>query len=214
MVQLSLTERVEEIIKLDLAARMKKLNFRKRKNGFWRETPTKGSPPGKAVQAIDVQVGGSTNSPEGIIAAKVGVFFPDLMPIITPWQKIAPSPVTANDGHVKAAIGLLGPWKDENKNWVVNDQTDNQALAKELADAIESFGLPYLEDALDLAKIAAGEVPGADPYVVVLALQRMGKKDVAKAKVEEILAANPGRYMEVASFAGRLKLPVPPRPGK
>src|SRR5271169_4336831 len=124
MVQLSLTERVEEIIKLDLAGRLKKLNFRKRKNGFWRETQTKGAQPTNAVQSIDVQVGGSTNSPEGIIAAKVGVFFPDLMAIITPWQKLAPSPVTANDGHVKASIGLLGPWKNENYNWPVNDQTN------------------------------------------------------------------------------------------
>lgn len=214
MAQLSLTERVEEIIKLDLAARMKKANFRKRKNGFWREVSSKGGVTTKAVQAIDVQVGGAASGSEGIMAAKVGVFFPDLMPIITPWQKKAPSPVTANDGHVKASIGVLGPWKNENHNWPVNDQTNNEAVAKELADAIETYGVPYLEDALDLGKIAAGEVVGADPYLVVLALQRLGKKDAAKAKVDEILAANPTRYMEVASFAGRLKLPVPPRPAK
>src|SRR5205807_1853474 len=132
----------------------------------------------------------------------------------TPWHKKAPSPLTANDGHVKASIGTLGPWKNADFSWPINEQVDHAALAKELAFAIETHGLPYLENALDFAKIAAGEVPGADPYIVVLALQRLGKKDVAKAKVEEILASNPARYMEVASFAGRLKLPVPPRPAK
>ena len=212
---LSLAEHVDEIIKLDLAGRMKKAGFRKRKNGFWRETQSKGGQPGKVVQAIDVQVGGGGTTSEGIFTAKAGVFFLDLMPIITPWQKKAPSPITANDCHVKMPIGLLGPWKTEAHSWPIStDQTQDAAFAKELADAIETWCVPYVEAALDLEKIASGEVPGADPYLAVLALQRQGKKDAAKAKVDEILAANPNRYMEVASFAGRLKLPVPPRPAK
>lgn len=215
MAHLPIHERVEEILKLDLAARMKKANFRKRKAGFWRESmTTKGGQPMKAVQAIDVQIGGNPNGAEGIIAAKFGVFYPDLMAIITPWQKKAPSPMTANDGHVKVSLGLLGPWKNADHNWPINAETVDATVAKELADAIEAHGLPYLEAALDFEKVATGEVPGADPYVVTLALQRMGKKDAARAKVDEILAANPGRYMEVASFAGRLKLPVPARPAK
>ncbi len=212
---LSLSEHVDEIIKLDLAGRMKKVNFRKRKNGFWRETQSKGGQPTKVVQAIDVQVGGGQNTSEGIVTAKAGVFFLDLMPIITPWQKKAPSPVTANDCHVKMPIGLLGPWKNEGHTWPIGlDQTQDAVFAKELADAVETWCVPYVEAALDLDKIAAGEVPGADPYLMVLALQRQGKKDAATAKVEEILAANPGRYMEVASFAGRLKLRAPPKPAK
>jgi hypothetical protein len=214
MPQLPIAEHVEEIIKLDLAARMKKANFRKRKNGFWRETTTKGNPPLKAVLAIDVQIGANPASYEGVVAPRVGVFFPDLMPIMTPWQKKAPSPLTAQECHVKAQVGLLGPWKNAEHSWRVDSATDDGALAKEIADAIETHGLPYLEAALDLAKIAAGEVPGADPYLVALALQRLGKKDAARAKVDEILAANPTRYMEVASFAGRLKLTIPPRPTK
>lgn len=215
MAQLPIHERVEEIVKLDLAARMKKANFRKRKLGFWREAQTTGGgSPMKAVQAIDVVVGANPASFEGVVRLGAGVFFSELMPILTPWQKKAPSPVTANDGHVKALVGLLGPWKNADHHWPVNEQTQDAALAKELADAVEAHVLPYLEAALDLSKVAAGEVPGADPYVVALALQRFGKKDAAKAKIDEILAQNPTRYMEVASFAGRLKLPVPPRPAK
>jgi hypothetical protein len=211
MAQLPIHERVEEIVKLDLAARMKKTNFRKRKLGFWREATTK---TGKAIQAIDIQVGGNPNGTEGIVTLKFGVFFPDLMAILTPWQKKAPSPVTANDGHVKISVGALGPWQNPEHSWPVNAETKDAELAKELADAVEAHGVPYLEAALELDKVASGEVRGADPYVVALSLQRMGKKDAAKAKVDEILAANPTRYMEVASFAGRLKLPVPPRPAK
>ena len=215
MAQLPIHERVEEIVKLDLAARMKKTNFRKRKLGFWREATTKGGGQAmKAIQAIDIQVGGNPASFEGIVTAKFGVFFPDLMPILTPWQKKAPSPVTANDGHCKVSLGSLGPWKNADHNWPVNTETQDAAFAKELADAVETYGVPYVEAALDLEKIASGEVVGADPYVVALALQRTGKKDAAKAKIDEILAANPTRYMEVASFAGRIKLPVPPRPAK
>src|SRR5581483_11957031 len=214
MAQLPIHERVEEIVKLDLAARMKKANFRKRKLGFWREAATKSASAAKAIQAIDIQVGGNPNGTEGIVTLKFGVFFPDLMAILTPWQKKAPSPVTANDGHVKMSVGALGPWQNAEHSWPVNAETKDAELAKELADAVEAHGVPYLEAALDLGKIATGEVRGADPYVVALSLQRMGKKDAAKAKVDEILAANPTRYMEVASLAGRLKLPVPPRPAK
>ena len=215
MAQLPIHERVEEIIKLDLAARMKKTNYRKRKLGFWREaTTTKGGQPLKAVQAIDVQVGGNPQGTEGIVTLKFGVFYSDLMALITPWQKKAPSPMTANDGHVKASVGVLGPWKNPEQSWTVNAETVDATLAKELADAVEVHGVPYLDAALDLEKVASGEVVGADPYVTAVALQRVGKKDAAKAKVDEILAANPGRYMEVASFAGRLKLPVPARPSK
>ncbi len=215
MAQLPIHERVEEIIKLDLAARMKKANYRKRKLGFWREATTqKAGQPMKAVQQIDVAVGGNPQGTEGIVTARFGVFYSDLMAIITPWQKKAPSPMTANDGHVKASVGTIGPWKNAEHSWTVNAETVDATLANELADAIETHGLPYLEAALDLEKVASGEVAGADPYVMAIALQRLGKKDAARAKVDEILAANPGRYMEVASFAGRLKLPVPPKPAK
>jgi hypothetical protein len=214
MALLPITERADEIIKLDLLGRLKKLNFRKRKNGFWRETQSTGPIPTKIVQAIDVKVGGTMTNVEGVISAAVGVFYTDFLSILTPWQKVAPSPVTAQDGHVKAPIGLLGAWKNADHSWRVDATTDDNVLAKELADAVETLGLPYLDAASDLGKIANGEVVGADPYLVVLALQKLGKKDVAKAKIDEILASNPGRYMEVASFAGRLKLPVPPRPAK
>jgi hypothetical protein len=43
---------------------------------------------------------------------------------------------------------------------------------------------------------------------------KLGRKDDAKAAIAALLASKPKEYMAVASFAGRLKLPVPPRPAK
>src|SRR5277367_855356 len=139
MAQLSITDRTDEIVKLDLASRLKKANFRKRKNGFWRETQATGPISTKAVQAIDVQVGGSSSGTEGVIYVRLGVFYPDFLEIVTPWQKKPPSPITASDGHVKTTLGLLGPWKNAEHTWRVDASTDDKVLAKELADAVESF---------------------------------------------------------------------------
>lgn len=214
MAQLPVTERTDALIKLDLADRMKKHGFRKRTRTFWRETTTRGAQPVKAIQLCEVRVGGSSTSYEGIVSPALAVFYPDFVPILAPWQKQIPAQPKEGDGQVRAPIGLVGPWKDANHSWRLDATANDEQLAREIAEAIETHGLPFLDAALDLEKVGTNAIPGVDPFLSVLALQRLGRKDAAKARVEEILAARPKEYMAIASFAGRLKLPAPPRPAK
>ncbi len=214
MPQLSVNEHVDAILKLDLAARMKKLGFRKRTRAFVREGTTKAPFPTKAIQICEIKVGGSPASHDGVVTAMIAVFYPELVPLLTPWQTKLPAQIKEVDGHVRVQIGALGPWKNPEHNWRIGATTDDAALAKELADAVESFGVPFFDEMLEWDKIASCELPGIDPSLRILALQRLGKKDDARALLDKTLAARPKEYMAIASLAGRLKLPVPPRPAK
>jgi hypothetical protein len=215
MPQLPVHDRVEEILKLDLVPRMKAHGFRKRKGGFARDAKTTGAVSGaKAVQVCEIDVGGSQSSHEGVVGATLAVFFPDFMPILTPWQTKMPAQVKAIDGQARVPLGELGPWKDPHHSWRIDANAQDQTIAKELADAIDQYGLPFLDDMLDMEKVAASELKGVTPELKVLALVKLGRKDQAKAAVEALLASKPKEYMAVASFAGRLKLPAPPRPAK
>jgi hypothetical protein len=212
MAQLPVDERGEHILKLDLATRMKALGFRKRTKTFWREIQTKEPKPTKAVQLCEIRVGGSSSSFEGILTGQLAVYYPEFVPLLTPWQTVLPSPIKQTDGHVKAPLGLLRPEKDPQQAWRIDENANDETIAKELAEAIDALGIPYLDAALDMEKVATLAIPGVDPFLEVLALQRLGRKDAAKAKVAALLALRPKEYMAIASFAGRLKLPVPPRP--
>jgi hypothetical protein len=212
MAQLPVDERGDLIIKLDLATRMKTHGFRKRTRTFWREVQTKEPKPTKSIQLCEIRVGGSSSSFEGILTGQLAVYYPEFVPLLTPWQTVLPSPIKQTDGHVKAPLGLLGPEKNAEQAWRVDEKTNDEALAKEIADATFAYGIPYLDAALDMEQVATLAIPGVDPFLEVLALQRLGRKDPAKARVAALLAARPKEYMAIASFAGRLKLPVPPRP--
>jgi hypothetical protein len=214
MPQLPVHDRVEEILKLDLVPRMKAHGFRKRKGGFARDAKTKGAVQVKAVQVCEIDVGGSQSSHEGVVGATLAVFYPDFVPILTPWQTKPPVQIKAIDGQARVPLGELGPWKDAHHSWRIDANAQDQTIAKELADAIDQFGMPFLEDMLDLEKVASSELKGVMPELKVLALVKLGRKDQAKAAVEALLASKPKEYMAVASFAGRLKLPAPPRPPK
>ncbi len=213
MAQLPLQEHVEEISKLELLARLKAQGWKKRARIFWREVPTKEPKPTKALQLIEVSPGGSPTGYEGVINVQLGVFFPELVPLLAPWQKKVNAPKLV-DCHVRAPIGLIGPWGKADHAWRIDATSDDAVLSKEVADAVEQHGLPYLESAVDMEKLGASAIPGVDGWLSVLALQRLGKKDDAKKRVDALLAAKPTDYMAIASFAGRLKLPVPPRPPK
>jgi hypothetical protein len=214
MPQLNVHDRVDDILKLDLAVRMKKQGFRKRTRGFARDAQMRGATSGKAVQVCEIDVGGSSSSHEGVVSATLAVFYPDFVPLITPWQTKLPAQIKAVDGQVRVKLGLLGPWNDPHHAWRVNPDTTDEAIAKELADAVETFGVPFLDSMLDLANIAASTIEGVSPELKILALAKLGRRDDAKAATAALLAARPKEYMAVASLAGRLKLPVPPRPAK
>ena len=209
---LSVHERADAILALDLAARMKKLGWRKRARTFWRDAQTVEAKPTKVVQLCEVVVGGSTSSVEGVVRVTLATFFPEHMPVLTPWQKKPPSPIKEVDGHIRTPLGLLLPAKDREHAWRLGEGTQDDAVAKELADTIESVAVPFLDGCLDMAKVVSGDVPGVDPQLAALLLVRLARKDEARAQLEAILAAKPKDYMAVASLAGRLKLPPPPRP--
>jgi hypothetical protein len=212
MAHLPVDEHSDLIIKLDLATRMKTHGFRKRTRTFWREVETKEQKPTKAVQLCEIRIGGSSSSFEGILTGQLAVYYPEFVPLLTPWQTVLPSPIKQTDGHVKAALGLLRPEKVADQAWRIDENANDETIAKELAEAIDAYAIPYLDAALDMEKVATLAIPGVDPFLEVLALQRLGRKDPAKARIAALLAARPKEYMAIASFAGRLKLPVPPRP--
>ncbi|MBI3726069.1 hypothetical protein HY251_19240 [bacterium] len=213
MPQLSVNEHVDLVIKLDLASRMKKHGFRKRTRSFVREKAAAGASP-RAIQICEIKVGGSSSGLDGVVTATLALFYPELVPVLTPWQSKLPAQVKEVDGQVRVQVGALGPWKDAAHNWRIDSTTDDAALAKELADAVETFGLPFLDDMLDWEKISKCEAPGIEPSLRILALQKLGKRDDAKILLEQTLAARPKEYMAIASLAGRLKLPVPQKPAK
>jgi hypothetical protein len=199
-------------VKLDLAARMKELGFRKRALTYWRETSTREATPTKAIQLCEVRPGGSSSSFEGVVTVALSVFFPEFVPLLTPWRTKLPPQVKEADGQVRASLGLVGPWKNAEHAWSIDAQAQDEPLARDLADAVAAHGVPFLENALDMEQLGTGAIPGVDPFLAVLALKRLGRRDDARKRIDAILEARPKEYMAVASFAGRMKLPVPPRP--
>lgn len=211
---LSVHDRVDEILKLDLAARMKAQGFRKRTRGWARDAKLKQAPGAKVVQICEINVGGSASSHEGVVTCSLAVYYPEFVPLITPWQTKPPTQIKAVDGQARVELGAIGPWKNAEHSWRIDASAQDAVIAKELADGVESHGLSFLEDMLDLEKVVASELPGVSLELKTVALVKLGRKDGAKALVEQLLAAKPKEYMAVASFAGRLKLPVPPKPAK
>ena len=211
---LSVNDRVDEILKLDLAARMKAQGFRKRTRGWARDAKLKQAPHSKVVQICEINVGGSPASLEGVVSCSLAAFYPDFVPLITPWQTKLPAQVKAVDGQARVDLGAIGPWKDAAHSWRIDANAQDQSISQELAEGVEKFGLPFLEDMLDLEKVVASDLPGISLELKTVAFVKLGKKDAAKAAVEALLTSKPKEYMAVASFAGRLKLPVPPKPAK
>lgn len=211
---LSVHDRVNEILKLDLATRMKADGFRKRTRGWARDAKLKQAPQGRVVQVCEINVGGSASSHEGVVSATLALFYADFVPLITPWQTKLPAQVKAVDGQARVELGSIGPWKDPRHSWRIDANAQDQTIGKELTDAIVTHGLPFLDDMLDLEKIAVCDLPGVSPELKLVALVKLGRKDEAKAAVTALLNSRPKEYMAVASLAGRLKLPVPQRPAK
>src|ERR1700722_9842829 len=128
---LSLNDRVDHILKLELVPELKKLGWKKRQRTFMRDAQTRGGTSTKALQILEIGVGGSKTSVEGVVYVTCAVFFPEFVPILTPWQTKPPAQLKAMDGQLKAPLGAIGPWKNPDLGFRLEVATNEEAFAKE-----------------------------------------------------------------------------------
>lgn len=138
-------QRVDEVIRLDLAARLKTMGFRKRSRTFHLAG-------GDHVRVVNVQGSRSNAGDAGQFTVNLGVYYPEVNALFGLRADSAASPREC-ECTIRQRIGTLMP-VGQDFWWSVESGTDVSALAREVGEAWELFGAPWLEFHADLHRSA------------------------------------------------------------
>ena len=133
--------RIDDILRLDLASRLKKAGYRKQARNFHAASPDH-------IKVVNVQAGRCSDESTGSFTINLGVYFPEV-------SRLAEAPPFKGkpkeyDCTVRQR---LGPLMHDGKDiwWRIDSSTVCRVLAGKVGTAWNAFGRPWLERVSSLA---------------------------------------------------------------
>lgn len=129
-----ISKRIDEIIKTGIAPVLKQRGFRKAGRNFHRAA-------GEAVQAINIQADKWNEGGAGRFTVNVGVYFRAVAEIAERW--VVEDVPKEYECTVRGRLGIMP--KPGDKWWVLDDNSDDYQVTRDVADVLSAYGLPWLE---------------------------------------------------------------------
>lgn len=174
-----IARRIDEVIRTGLAPALKAQGYKKAARTFRRREP------GHTL-VVNVQGSSWNSDDDGSFTLNLGVYFPTVVPFLD-WMRAVERP-TEPDCVVRQRIGFVMPLGLDHW-WSISPDTDLDALAREVRDAWEQFGRPWLESHANLEAARALALSRNTPYWAAAISLAMNEQDSARVHLEEALAA-------------------------
>lgn len=184
--------RTDQVIRDGLAPALKAAGYRKDGRTFRR-------PELRGTCVVNVQGSRWNTKDQGRFTLNLGVYFPDVVPFLD-WMRATNRPSEA-DCLVRKRIGSVMP-AGRDHWWVVTPQTDLVSLSRELREAWEQFGAPWLDGHANLAAARGLALIGRTPYWAAAISLALGEWGAAQAYLEQAITA----ARDSANVAGSLRL--------
>lgn len=130
----AVAQRIDAIVKLQLAPLLKKEGFKKKTRSFYRTDQL-------AISVLNIQMSQWNWGDEGRFTINVGKYFPKIAELEE--EDILEFP-KEYQCTVRKRIGALMPKRDDFW-WSVSPASDEESLALEVKSAVERYALPWLQ---------------------------------------------------------------------
>lgn len=198
-------KRIDEVIKIGIVPILKARGFRKKGRNFHKTV-------GEAVQVVNIQADRWNEGNAGRFTVNIGAYFRAVAEIAERW--VVDGMPKEPECTVRYRLGMLMP-EPGDKWWVLGKNTDDKHVAADVAEALNSYGLPRLERAGTrdgLRSLFAIEGPNLsfDPRSPIALEILDGNMEQAAALLRERLEEaqhNPGFVRQMTEWGGRHGLP-------
>ena len=183
---------IDRVIRFGLAPCLRAEGFKKQARNFYRRSNYR-------TDVVNIQASRWNEGASGSFTMNLGVYFPEVADLAS----APPAPSVPKEYHctVRSRIGHLMP-AGTDLWWDVSGETDEEALAKEVAEAWEEFGKAWLESVASYSG-ATAELVSKRAFFMAAALSlAMGERAEAEALVSQALREQPlaaGRIQEWAN---------------
>lgn len=178
-----IARRIDRVIKDGLAPVLKSQGYRKDRRTFRRREV-------QGTRVVNVQGSQWNAEDEGRFTVNLGVYFPTVVPFLD-WMRETERP-TEGDCVVNERIGFVMPARLDHW-WAVTSETDLSALAREVREAWEQFGAPWLDAHADLEAARTLAMHKNLPYWAAAVSLALNDQASARAHLAEALAAASGK---------------------
>jgi hypothetical protein len=188
--------RIDAVIKDGLAPALKTQGYRKERRTFRRRGA-------QCTRVVNVQGSQWNAEHEGRFTLNLAVYFPAVVPFLD-WARATDRPTEA-DCVVRERIGFVMPVRQDHW-WQVTAETDLGALAREVCEAWEEFGAPWLDTHADLEAARTFALSQKLPSWAAAVSLALSEPRAARGYLEEALAAakaSPTITAQLRDWAGR-----------
>ena len=174
-------KRIDSVIRLGLAPLLKREGFKKKGRTFHREWEDH-------IDVINVQADKWNEGNTGQFTINVGVYYPEIADITEALP--VKGMVREYDCTIRDRIGMLSKkYKDE--WWSIKAPTDEEALARDVADKVQSICVPWLTRMSDLETVKVSLANNQGAFVAAGIALHQGNREEAMAYLEQSFEQQP-----------------------
>ena len=191
-------KRIDAIIRAELAPILREVGFKKKARNFRREHADR-------IDVINVQASRYSDASSAKFTVNVGVYYPaiaemsDALPV-----KGAPKEY---DCTVHARIGAL---REDRRDfwWTIEPSSDDGAIAKDLAQNVRDYCLPWLEHMGDLDAVKDTMVSKSRSFIAAAIALHQGNRSEAQDLFDRALNEQPLAKSRIVAWARKHALNV------
>lgn len=187
-----MTALIDDILRRGLAGLMKQQGFKKSARYWHREQA-------HTCLIANVQASLGNSASEARFTVNLAVYAPSIAQLAG--QAPPQGPPKEYEAALRTRLGRLAYGKDH--WWVVTPLSDPQAVAVDLADTMQAFGLPWLYAQQEIESLSEA-LKDTDSLTSVCAAWAAGQREEAERRLRAALAAKPAAQAHFRAWAAKM----------